>query len=692
MRNTVLLVAISSVLLPLYADRIALHRGDELKGEVVSFRDGVFRLADGREVAVDEVKSVTLDTAEQEAKKETVSGDVKKLLDMATEARKKYPNAKYIVLVDWGRYELNRDGSRSYEYHGVVLLCKREALGLANRSLYFEEGRSKVEIITARSIAPDGKTYDYDPNKVKIESPARETIYYDYGKYLVYTIPKVQVGSIIEYRYRSLTYKPFDKKMWFPDWWFGGKEPVVWSYIEIVFPNNVKLYYKTYDMDEKSAKPQVLVGKNKTKYIWEYRDFPGIVEEPFMPDISDVVPRLRCSTFNRWVYLNQWATERLKKNMKVTDELKRRATEIVYGAKTDEERVAKIYHWVQRNIRYISIKGSIMSGMCGHPAWETLKKGYGDCVDVAVLMSTLLRAVGVEAYPVWIQTNDSEAFIDLPNFVGNHAVVQVKLRDYFILDPTATDYRYPYYRDDDQGTYIYNPIRGVIEPTPVPPPEDNMRNMQTEVRIHPDLTATLEQLNTYTGCWESWVRGWFRRTPKKEHQKLMLSIANRHYPGSKVLNLRLENIEDLSKEFRWHYRLKLAGFGTKAGDFFIFGMPGVDYDFPEIALRERRYDIHYNYQTDNASSYAFKHTIIVTIPEGWRVYYLPDEIKLECTYADYTAKYSLIDGGRKILFEDRFRRRVRKIPVEDYKEYKRFLESTSAYSKKKVFLIKEKKR
>ena len=690
MRRVLLFVTVFSVLLPLYADRITLHKGGEVSGKVVSFKDGVFRLDDGREVTVDEVKSVTFDTAKQEAKEEAVSADVKKLLDTAKEARKKYPDAKYIVLIDWGRYELNEDGTRSYEYHGAVLLCRREALGLANRSLYFEEGRSKVEILMARSISPDGTVHNYDPTKVKIESPARKAIYYGYGKYLVYTIPKVQVGSIIEFRYRSTTYKPFDKKMWFPDWWFGGKEPVVWSYIEMVFPNDVKLFYKTYDMDEDSAKPQVLVGKKKTTYIWEYHDFPGVVEEPCMPNIGDVVPRVRCSVFDNWVYINQWAAERLKKNMHLTESVKQAAAKITYGAKTDEEKVAKIYHWVQRNIRYISIKGSIMSGMCGHPAWETLKKGYGDCVDVAVLMSTLLRAVGVEAFPVWIQTNDSEAFIDLPNFVGNHAIVQVKLKDYFILDPTATDYRYPFYRDDDQGTYIHNPIRGVIEPTPIPPPEDNMRNMRTEVRIHPDLSATLEQLNTYTGCWESWVRGWFRRNPEQEHQKLMLSIANRHYPGSKVLSFGLDNTEDLSKEFRWRYRLKLARFGTKVGDFLIFGMPGVDYDFPEVALPKRRYDIHYSYQTDNASSCAFKHTITVTIPDGWRVYYIPEKVKLECKFADYIAEYTLLSDGKKILFEDKFRRKVRKIPVKDYEEYKRFLESVSAFSKKKVFLVKEK--
>ncbi|MCX7703497.1 MAG: DUF3857 and transglutaminase domain-containing protein, partial [Planctomycetota bacterium] len=661
-------ILLTSLLMPLYGDTIFLQNGEEIEGEIASFENGKFKLKDGRSVKVDNVKSVKFDVAKQEGKKET-SQDVKKLLEDAKKAQEKYPYAEHITLLDWGRYELTKEGHHNYEYHAAILICKKEALKIANRSLYFEEGRSKVEVLMSRSIAPDGTVCDYDPSKMKIESPAGEGEFYDYGKYVTYSIPKVEVGSIVEFRYRINEYKPFDAKMFFPSWWFGGKEPVVFSYVEIVVPNDVKLFYKTYDMEEKESKPRILVGKEMTTYSWEYRDFPGIIEEPNMPSIGDVIPRLYGSIFKDWVYLNQWASERLEKNMRLTDAIKSAAEKIVQDAKSDEEKVAAVYHWVQRNIRYISIKGSIMSGMCGHPAWETLQKGYGDCIDVAVLTATLLRALNIEAYPIWIQTNDSEALIDLPNFLGNHAITQVKLGNKFIfLDSTATDYRYPYFRNDDHGTYTHNPLRGVVEPTPVPPPEDNMRNIKCEVRIHPDLSATLEQLNTYTGTWESWVRGWFRTTPPEEHQKFMVSTANSYYPGSKLVDFKLENTEDLSKEFRWHYTINVVRFGTTAGDFLICGMPDVEYNFSEVALPSRRYPIHYT------TSYCARHVITVTAPPGWRVFYTPKEVKLQCAHADYEAKYTVSEEGRKILFEDRYRRHSRKIPVKDYEDYKNFLE------------------
>jgi len=686
MRRWVVILVSTAFLLPIYGDSVVLQNGEEITGKVVAFENGIFKFEDGRKVDVDNVKSEKFDVAKQESKKETVSQDVKKLLQDAEEAHKKYPDAEYISLIDWGRYELTKEGHHNYEYHGAILLLKKEALNSANRSLYFEEGRSKVEILMARSISPDGTVTDYDPTKVKIESPAGEAEFYDYGKYVTFTIPKAEVGSIIEFRFKVNEYKPFDPKMFFPSWWFGGKEPVVWSHLEIAVPNDVEFFYKTYDIDEAQSKPQKIVGKETTTYLWDYRDFQGIIEEPNMPSWGDVIPRVYGSVFSDWVYLNQWATERLEKNMRLTDTVKETATKITLNAKTDEEKVASVYHWVQRNIRYISIKGSIMSGMCGHPAWETLQKGFGDCIDVAVLTATLLRAVGIEAYPVWIQTNDSEAFIDLPNFLGNHAITQIKLGDRFILlDSTATDYRYPYFRNDDHGTFIHNPIRGVVEPTPVPPAEDNMRNIRCEVEIHPDLSATLEQLNTYTGTWESWVRGWFRTNPPEEHQKFMVSIANGYYPDSKVLDFKLENTEDLSKEFRWNYRVKVTRFGTKAGDILIISMPDVEYEFKEVALPERKYAIHYS------TSFCAKHAISITVPEGWKVYYIPKEVKFSCAHADYEAKYTTTDDGRKILFEDRYRRHSRKIPTKDYKEYKEFLEKVSAYSKERVFLTKENK-
>jgi transglutaminase-like putative cysteine protease len=441
---------------------VTLRDGREIRTDSVTYDGARLKLADGTVCTRDEVKRIALihEGQEQRGADSGAAEDVQDLLDESKEATRRFPDAKMILLVDYGREEKRSNGTWLLRYRTTAKILHPEMLSMATQGLFYEKERERPKIAQARSIDPDGTVHEYDPASVKISEPSREDVYFGRGEQMTYQIPGVKVGSIVDFTHELEVFNPYDPDMFFTSWFFASTDPFVHSRIEVVMPRNQELYYFTRNMPAEARKPKVLFGQDSTTYIWEMKNQDAVTEEPYMPPVGDVVPYLECSPFKDWSHIKKWASDRLLTRMKPTETLTKLVGELTQDMEDTDRKIAALYHYVQRNIEYISAKGSIASDMCGHPACETFASRRGDCIDCAILLSTLLRIAGVEAYPVWVNTNDSvEITRDIPNLGGNHAITEM-VRDnrIFYLDPTASNYRYPAIREDDHGVYAINPI------------------------------------------------------------------------------------------------------------------------------------------------------------------------------------------------------------------------------------------
>lgn len=100
------------------------------------------------------------------------------------------------------------------------------------------------------------------------------------------------------------------------------------------------------------------------------------------------------------------------------------------GAATPEERLRNTYSWVQRNIRYVAYEAGIAGHQPDRPA-EVVRKRYGDCKGMAMLLRTLLRAQGFDARLAYVGTDDIPYPISQrPSLAAvNHVVCQTVLGD-----------------------------------------------------------------------------------------------------------------------------------------------------------------------------------------------------------------------------------------------------------------------
>ncbi|MDD5528981.1 MAG: DUF3857 and transglutaminase domain-containing protein [bacterium] len=599
---------------------------------------------------------------------------IRELIRISDEAAQKFSTANAITLLDDNKNILNPDGTQISRYHSIIKILSPEARYWGDIDLDFDETRENIKVLFARTIHPDGSISWLDYSKIKVSSPTEGMVYFNTYKNMAFNLPDVSVGDIIEYVFEFQILKPDDQKQFQSGAFFIDGEPIIDKILTVVLPDTIKLNIFT-----RNGVPSAKITKegNNKIYTWEMKNISPIILETYMPMAINLAPGVFCTISESWDYWFDKGCTWYKERMEITPEVRDLITKVVSDAKTKEDSIAMIYHWVQANIRYISIKGGISSGFSGHPASATLKTGYGDCTDKANLLATMLTGIGLNAYPVFIRTNDGGRYPyrEIPILSGNHQIVEVRTPgDTFWLDPVTETYRYPYFAPFDHGVLCVNSLCRSIDSIPVPPPGDNARIFELTAEIDTNGSVMLESYKKYTGSTEAGVRKRYKGTKENEYRDNIQGVINEESPGAELLSYEVGPIKDLMKQFYLKWKYKMTNYPVCVGNLWVLKVPEfTKYEFPEVASGTREYDIEY------LTSYEISHHSEIKIPASYKINWLPPVLKIKNRYTSYSGEYSV--KGNKITFVDTFRIYERIIPVKDYQMYKGFLTKVANYSK-----------
>ena len=634
-----------------------------------------------------QIKSVVFEHMEAVESAETLSsGDLSRVFEdykaKAEQLQQQYEDSYGIILKDHGVFRQDDTGTEVMEYHFAGKILKTRAQGWANVSVSFDEERELVKVKIARSIAEDGTVKDLDPATIKIASPTRYGDFFGKQKVLSFNIPQASLGSIIEYKYEKITFDPEEPGLWSPQFFFQSTAPVADSRLVVELPIDKELYFKTYNFPDDRIQPEKSTTDSTRIYCWNLQDLPPIIEERFMPGMGDIVPQVMTSLYPDYDFYFNYFGKLHKGHLEVTPEIADLAGQVTAGITSVTDKVAALYHFVERNIRYVSIKGSLSSGYAGHPSAHTLKNKYGDCIDKAILFAALLKAVDIEAYPIVLMTNFAgQVDRSFPNYLGNHAINEVWIDgEKYILDATSNVHRFPSFSDMDKDVTYVNFVTGRIDTIPEANPEENFQ--KTEMTMQIDRTGNTEVKihEASAGDYEAMMRGSFERIPEQFLDNLFARFLNSRFAGAKLDNYGFENLREISMPFEMDYAFTIAKYPIFAGDLMIFNVPNSRMGFPEIALEERKYDIVMG------STYRNSVKAAVKIPEGYKVEYLPEEFEMKNRYITYRASYAG-NGNGTINYEYTFDRNKRTVPVEDYERYKEDLEKIITYTNKQIILV-----
>jgi len=687
---TILIPALSE------AETLKLRSGADIEGKVLALDREAVSLDGGKSVPRKDISEIQF-TASAAAKPAETSAPAspedllaaKEAFARSAELAGKYPGVNGLVLLDYGSNTLNPDGTVVYRNHEVRQILKESLKQSWGQIIACaEEGRDRVKVLKASVYEPDGRIYTLDSSQIKTSKPQSEG-----GDFFIsgsictqYVMPNVQVGSIVDYETETETYNPFRKDFFFPSWGFQDNDgPVARSEILVTVPEDTTFYYSIKNFsglgDDKPAVSSV--GGMKT-YAWALENVPPLVSEPAMPAYENVAPYLRGSIFKEWDRIFDWTGKMYEERTKASPELEKFTLDLIKDSKTEEEKATKIYHYVQKEIRYIAVKVGVASGWGGYDANLTWKRRYGCCVDKSLLLTAMLKVAGIQASPIDINTNDqNEIDYSVPQLGFDHSITVAEIGGkHVFLDSTNFDYRYPEIASFDYGVNVLNIFARKIDYVPVPKPEENGNFYDFAIRLSSTGAAEISEKMHYSGSREGALRSYYRSIKKEEQKQAFQGFAKEVAPAAELESYEVNNAEKIDQPFSLGIKYSVPDYPQRAGSIMIVKLPDFEiepYRISEISLDKRRYPIKYEASMGRYYSYT------ITIPDNFEVVSLPEKINLSNKYSSFSAECSEA-SKTAITCSVSWERGERVVPAQDYAEYKAFIEKAANYTKSQVFL------
>jgi len=214
------------------------------------------------------------------------------------------------------------------------------------------------------------------------------------------------------------------------------------------------------------------------------------------------------------------------------------------------DRVRQVYDRTRGEYRYVSISVGV-GGWRPRKASEVAKSRYGDCKDLATLLVSQLRSIGIDAAPALILTRD-KGYLDVDFLTTgfNHVIAAAFVgSDTLWMDPTCSHCPLGVLPWTDQYTnaLIVRESQSGLVNTPKSTADDNSRIRRSRLTLGSDMHLRIQADIELSGYPAVRLRGQIPHLSRAEKREL---AANMFKGGTAIWQIEtcgFQNEEDDSK-------------------------------------------------------------------------------------------------------------------------------------------------
>ncbi len=440
------------------------------------------------------------------------------------------------------------------------------------------------------------------------------------------------------------------------------------------------------------GKAAVLSTEKTKSYTWELSNKPARKKEPFAPDpeIDNYLTSVKIAaqqfsyyghkgSYQNWDELGKWVYEELIKNrQELPESAIQEVKELVKGMTDDQEKAKKIYEYVQKKTRYISVQIGI-GGFQPMPAAEVQQLSYGDCKALVNYTQTLLKSVGIPALYCVVNAGNAKKDMD-PDFAGmeqgNHIILAVPLKtDTLWLECTSSDAPFGFLGDftDDRLVFACTPEGGKILRTPKL--STAMNQLQSHAALQIDSLGNISgQLKTVSMGSQYDNYNYLIGQTSTEQLKLLkdkYDVDNINFSGFK-----LSQDKSLTPGTTISFNLEIPRYVAKNNNLFYLELNLFNKNptVPEVKNRTLKVYVNRGYTDEDELTYQ--------LPAGFKLEAMPLNKEIKTAFGSYNATVKLegktLTYKRKIIIKDGT------YPAEHYQEFSTFMNDINAADRSRV--------
>jgi Domain of Unknown Function with PDB structure (DUF3857) len=562
------------------------------------------------------------------------------------------PGAPAVILYQ----EVNRDDGRTphEDTYVRIKILTEEGRKYANVEIPFMKDSGNIHGIKGRSVRSDGSVVPFDGKVME------QTIVKAKGlKYLArtFTLPDVQVGSIVEYRYSY----DFNEGYVYDSKWVLSQELFA-KYEKFTLkasPEFTLRWSWPLGLPEGSAAPK---DDGRGNISMECLNVPAFQVEDYMPPETTLKFRVDFIYSDEGVPEKDptkfWKNFGKKQNGLVEDfvgkkkAMEQAVAETVAAGDTPEVKLEKIYKRVQqiRNTSYEKEKTEQElkreKQKEANNVEDVWKHGYGNGRQVTWLFLGMARAAGFEAAPVLFSKRDETFFINAimnPRALNDNAV-QVMLNGkerYFDPGTAFTPFGVlPWWTTMAPGLKLSKDGGSWVQ-APLPESEETRIERKAELKLDSEGTLHGKLTVTYYGNEAQTLRVDQRNDDDTSRKKLLEDLVKEMVPvGVEVELANQPDWKSSSPGMVTEYTLKVPGWVSGAGKRAL--LPVGLFSAPEKGVFDnagRVHPVYFHYP------YRKVDDVTIELPLGWKLSSLAKPIDQDVKAAAYDMKVEDRDGN-----------------------------------------------
>jgi Domain of Unknown Function with PDB structure (DUF3857) len=588
------------------------------------------------------------------------------------------------------RKDLGR-GNTEFNYLRIKILTE-EGRKYGNVEIAYPRQQATITNIRARTIHADGTILNFD-GKVYEQTIVKSKSSKILAK--TFTMPDVQVGSIVEYRYS------YD----FADGYVYNSN---WILSEELFTKKAAFTLKPYERFavQWSWPAGLPMGTEPPKQgpdkiiRMTAVNVAAFKVEDYMPPENELKFRVNF-VYNEDAFEQSedkyWKNFGKKQYGRVESFIdKRKAMEeavggIVSASDAPEVKLQKIYARCQqvRNLSYEPRKvveeekhEKVKSNDNVEDLW---KNGYGTGHDITWLFLALARAAGFEAYPALVASR-AEYFFNPKRMNGkeleaNVAAVKLNGKELF-FDPGAAFTPYgllPWVEAGVQGRLLDKDGGSWVE-TPLPQSSVSRVERKADMKLTDDGSLEGTVTVTYTGLEAYALRIGERNEDDAARKKLLEDRMKEAVPAAIDLELKKQpDWKNSNEPFVVEYEMKVPGWVSNAGKRAL--LPVGLFSAPEKHMFEhggRVFPVYFAFRFQKIDD------VNIELPLGWQVGSVPKPVDQDAKAAEYTLNADANNGS--LHFKRTLRSDLFMVPVQQYSTLQTFYQLVRSGDEQQIVL------
>lgn len=533
-----------------------------------------------------------------------------------------------------------------------IKIYTKEGSNWATKELSFYESGSGKEVVSGIK----GYTYNLVDGKIEETKLKKDAIFKEdineNWKSTKFTLPNIQVGSVIEYKYKKrspflqiedveiqeqIPVNAIDVKIQVPKYFYYKKQ--LRGYYQINIDESKRNRSLNVSYRAKRSDGYALKSSESTKleffeniYIIKANNIIPIKEEPFVNNIDNYKTTLdfELATYEKFngeiknvsstwedVTKSIYESDSFGKELKTKGYYKDEIASLVEGVTNPAEKAALVYNFVKKRVKWNGRYGVLTQ----KGVRKAFKEQAGNVADINLMLTAMLRHVGINANPVLVSTRRHGIPL-FPTREGyNYVISAIELKDKVVLLDATTTYAsaniLPFRTLNWEGRLI------------------RKDGSSTSINLFPNTASSKTDSFSFILEENGNIEG-RRRTMLTNHYALgfrqeyigadledYLEKKENRIQNIEIENYDVKNAKDISKPIMESYAFTMESQAERIGDKIYFSPLFFLSEFEnKFKADDRQYPVDFGYPS------KYKAIISIKLPEGYAIESMPEKINM----------------------------------------------------------------